>query len=401
MAVKNIEEKGKKPELTQIQIVDGKRAMNGAIALARVRVAFNEIASALKSLRGAAFTIDQLITLAEFLPTDEEAAALSNYLRGTGDVARLGETDRFMIQMMGVPDSAERFRCLVTQKRFSTVRNELNADVKIIQRACDDVKCSLRLKKLLAVVLKLGNKLNVGAKQVNAFTLDSLIKLKDAKAFDKKTSVMQFLIRLVQRQEPDTLNFREDLANVPNASQVSTLTILTELKSLDSDLAAAQLVIHEVCESLEVEPADVCALSDAQLEIISYPVFIRAAHLQLEELRNEVVCMQREYHDVLSYFGEDPELNSEDFFRSLNEFGASFEQTILEVNEVARLEALKLRRQRDDEERKTKVCAKSAAAEQRVDARTLMIEKARSMRNQTRPDSSGESSDDGGDETFD
>jgi hypothetical protein len=342
--VTKIEVKKSKQVVTKIQIVDSTRAMNGAIAMARVRVTFNEIATALKSLRGAAFTADQLISLTEFLPTEEEAAALSNYVRGKGEVARLGETERFMVQMIGVPDSAERFRCLSTQKRFSTVRKELSAGIKIIQRACDDVKGSVRLKKLLAVVLKLGNKLNVGAKQVNAFTLDSLIKLKDSKAFDKKTSVMQFLVRLIAKQEPDTLHFCEDLANIPCASQVSTSTILTEFKQLDSDLVAAQLVTAN--ENCGLKPFlsnlfNVGALDDAQLEHVSCPVFIRAARTQLEELRVEVLCMQRKYLAVLSYFGENPELNSEDFFRSLNEFGALFKQTTLEENEVTRLEMLK------------------------------------------------------------
>jgi len=398
-APKENEVKKTKPaETAKIQIVEGKRAMNGAIALARVRIGFSEIASALRNLKGAAFTADQLVTLSEFLPTDEETTALSNYLRGAGDISRLGVTDRFMIQMMGVSDSAERFRCLTTQKRFVTVRNELSGSIKVVQRACNDVKTSLRLKRLLAVVLKLGNKLNVGANQVKAFTLDSLLKLKDAKAFDKKTSVMQFLIRLVQSQEPDTLDFRNDLANVPDASQVSILTIQTDLKGLSSDIAAAQLIVNDDCGSLEFDFSKGDVPSDNQMEVITFPTFIHAAHIQMEVLRNELNCMQREYFDVLNYFGEDPELNSEDFFRSLNEFGASFEKSVLEVNEAARLEALRIRRLQAEEERRTKLDAKASAEQVGDDARTIIINKALGMRSMMRPDSSEESSDSSDDE---
>jgi len=299
---------------------------------------------------------------------------------------------------MGVSDSAERFRCLTTQKRFVTVRNELSGSIKVVQRACNDVKTSLRLKRLLAVVLKLGNKLNVGANQVKAFTLDSLLKLKDAKAFDKKTSVMQFLIRLVQSQEPDTLDFRNDLANVPDASQVSILTIQTDLKGLSSDIAAAQLIVNDDCGSLEFDFSKGDVPSDNQMEVITFPTFIHAAHIQMEVLRNELNCMQREYFDVLNYFGEDPELNSEDFFRSLNEFGASFEKSVLEVNEAARLEALRIRRLQAEEERRTKLDAKASAEQVGDDARTIIINKALGMRSMMRPDSSEESSDSSDDE---
>ena len=67
--------------------------------------------------------------------------------------------------------------------------------------ACDDVKKSDRLRSMFGVILKLGNKLNDGGDQVSAFTLDSLLKLKDAKAFDQKTTIMQYLVRLIQRHE--------------------------------------------------------------------------------------------------------------------------------------------------------------------------------------------------------
>ena len=41
------------------------------------------------------------------------------------------------------------------------------------------------------------------------FTLDSLQKLNSAKAFDKKTSVLQYVITLIFRNDPDCLQFPE------------------------------------------------------------------------------------------------------------------------------------------------------------------------------------------------
>jgi formin 2 len=96
-------------------------------------------------------------------------------------VARVGLTDRFMMQMLGVPHCAARFRCLSLQKRFQAAHLETCSQVALLEHACDDVKGSARLKKLLSVILKIGNKLNAGSNQVAAFTLDSLMKLKDAK----------------------------------------------------------------------------------------------------------------------------------------------------------------------------------------------------------------------------
>ncbi len=51
---------------------------------------------------------------------------------------------------------------------------------------------SAMLKKLLNIILKLGNELN--QKDAAGFTFDSLLKLNSAKAFDKRTSILHYLV---------------------------------------------------------------------------------------------------------------------------------------------------------------------------------------------------------------
>ena len=72
--------------------------MNGGIALARIKVPYVKIAHNIKGLRGHDFTLDQLMALAELLPTDEERRLLLAY---KGDVEVLGEADKFMLQASG------------------------------------------------------------------------------------------------------------------------------------------------------------------------------------------------------------------------------------------------------------------------------------------------------------
>ena len=63
---------------------------------------------------------------------------------------------------------------------------------------------------------------------MQGFTLDSLVKLKDAKAFDNRTSVMHFLARLMARQHPDTLDLfskGELKARIPEAAGVSSASV--------------------------------------------------------------------------------------------------------------------------------------------------------------------------------
>ncbi|CAN0103280.1 unnamed protein product, partial [Ectocarpus fasciculatus] len=80
------------------------------------------------------------------------------------------------------------------------------------------VRLSRRLKKLLGIILKLGNQLNEG--QTTGFTLDSLLKLNTAKAFDKKTSILHYLVMLARRNDPTLLDFKDDLKHVFPASRL-------------------------------------------------------------------------------------------------------------------------------------------------------------------------------------
>jgi hypothetical protein len=70
-----------------ITLLDGKRATNCAIAIARIKYEYEEIRRRVHALDQQAFTLEQLNSLRESLPTDEEVKTLKAY---SGDVAQLG-----------------------------------------------------------------------------------------------------------------------------------------------------------------------------------------------------------------------------------------------------------------------------------------------------------------------
>lgn len=59
---------------------------------------------------------------------------------------------------------------------------------------------------LLAVVVVVFPRLQG---QTTGFTLDSLLKLNTAKAFDKKTSILHYLVMLARRNDPTLLEFKD------------------------------------------------------------------------------------------------------------------------------------------------------------------------------------------------
>ncbi|EWM29955.1 formin like protein [Nannochloropsis gaditana] len=65
-------------------------------------------------------------------------------------------------------------------------------------------------------------------------TLDSLLKLPEAKAHDRKTSILHGLIQVIKKNEPDVLAFTEDLQSVRPASKILLELVLAEIRELEA-----------------------------------------------------------------------------------------------------------------------------------------------------------------------
>lgn len=77
----------------------------------------------------------------------------------------------------------QRLRSLVYKKKFITWTGEVEGRTKIVMEASREVARSRRLRKLLEIVLALGNYMNKGARgNAWGFRLSSLNRLTDTKS---------------------------------------------------------------------------------------------------------------------------------------------------------------------------------------------------------------------------
>ena len=382
----------KKATNEKIHLVDSKRSLNGGIALARLKMSYDAVKVNIKELRGESFTTDHLVALAEFLPTDEEQSMIQNFLDAGGDGERLAEVESFMAEMLDVPDCAARIRCLSLQKRFKEAQQLVMDQVRLLENACEGVKENNDLKVVFHGILRLGNKLNAGqGDEVLAFTLDSLLKLKDAKAFDKKTTVMHYLIRIIRRSNASVLKFYEHLPDMVEAAKVSSEQINSELRNLERQLGEAQTVLKKDAEAKkkarqeakellqqtraaaglppdsDSDSDDDSATVDSRNELrrlnlgndsTPYATFASHAKDRLMKVSNEVALVQEKYRDVLSYFGEDPKLNSQEFFKTLNTFCNAFKGATEELEAIEERERQRIRREEEAEKRKKAIAEK-------------------------------------------
>ena len=129
-------------------------------------------------------------------------------------------------------------------------------EITKLRLACDEVRASERLRKLMAIILTVGNQINTGGEgdsQAAGFSLDALLKLDEAKAFDKKTSVLFYLVKLIKENDEALLRFTEDITNVPEAQGLMIDSLFGDLKQMSSELEEIQKTADEEADRLKDE----------------------------------------------------------------------------------------------------------------------------------------------------
>lgn len=175
-----------------------------------------------------------------------------------------------------------------------------------------------------------------------------------AKAFDKKTSVLHYLVRLVKRNDKDLLTVLSDLVHVKQAEIVVLSSLCNELKALKDEIDPIHQTIVKQAEKLEeagqIVPLSLQELKEQKTTIRksdNIPQYNRVDHhtgrtsmerfiLQSEAQVNAALAFSEsveiKFSDLLEYFGEDEGMSSNDFFGTMTRFLGEFEKTIEQVD---------------------------------------------------------------------
>jgi formin 2 len=178
----------------------------------------------------------------EYLPNAEEANLIKSF---RGDAEMLGQAEKYMKVMLDFTSAPKRIQAMIYKQQFKIRVAECTKVLADIENACDDVKMSVRLKKVLKTILKVGNQMNDGEEHLG-FSLDVLLKLSSAKAFDKKTTILQYVIMLIYRNDERCLFFPDDLRNCAEASRLTLDSAQQERVNLRQGWEASDAVVAEI-----------------------------------------------------------------------------------------------------------------------------------------------------------
>ena len=348
-----------------VKVIDPKRANNGGIVLARLKVTYEEMALAIDRIDETAMTLEQTQGIVEYIPNKEEKIALRKYMTSSGkDSAdafdELCECEKFMVAMMTVKHSKEKVRAILFKLQFKQCVEELGQDVRLIERSCDELRNSVRLRKLLGIVLNIGNRLNTAGPtrkgKAGAFTIESLLKLSQAKAFDKKTTFLHYIVMVVKRNNEFLARFKDDIPSVLKSDKIYWDQCENDLEEVENQLEnVRKIALHQVYgknrppwarqkkgkdddemsqESMSLE-AEVQALRSTKIGL-----FTLQAIETVSNLRENVESTKRKFIKLLEYFGEEEKkkIQPHELFEIIVTFVKDFDRA---QEQVAKLEEKK------------------------------------------------------------
>lgn len=361
-----------------VKVIDPKRANNGGIVLARLKMSYDEMAKVVDTIDETAMSAEQMQGILEYIPTPAERKALRKYMTSSRDAASkfasLCECEKFMVAMMTVKHSKAKIKALLFKSQFHACLEDLAKDAVVVEQACEELKNSIRFRKLLGIVLNLGNRLNTaGSSKKNkarGVSLESLLKLSQAKAFDKKTTFLHYVVLVVQRNNNDLLHFKEDIPNVMKADKVHWDQCLSDLEEVEHQLETVRkIALFEAKDALSSKTRkkmkkaagdeDEENLPDVEISLEEEVAALRATQVGLftldaikkvSALRDKVEWTNKRFGRLCEYLGEDANKNAmpHEVFKIMITFCRHFDTA---VSDVAKQQKAKERARRKDQQK--------------------------------------------------
>jgi hypothetical protein len=180
-----------------------------------------------------------------------------------------------------------------------------------------------------------------------------------AKAFDKKTSVLHYVVKLVKKNDESLLYFENDLGHVIPAESVLLDAIIGDMKVLQNELTEITKIVTKDADSVE-KSGDAPKLTLAELveqkSIVQHieeasqkintnshltgrtPMerFSMNAKVACDQADESINSVQAKYALILGYFGEDENMPTGDFFGTLRRFMTEWKKATKQVENIER-----------------------------------------------------------------
>ncbi|GMI81518.1 hypothetical protein HRI_001821100 [Hibiscus trionum] len=284
---------GRKPE--KVHLIELRRAYNCEIMLTKIKMSLPELTSSILTLDDTALDSDQLENLIKFCPTKEEAELVKGY---NGDKDKLGKCEQLFLEFIKVPRVESKLRVFLFKIQFFSQVSDLRNSLNIVNSAAEEVRNSVKLKRIMQTILSLGNALNRGTARGSAvgFRLDSLLKLSETRSHNNKMNLMHYLCKVLDEKLPELLYFPQDLVSLEASTKIQLKCLAEEMQAINKGL---EKVVQELAASEKDGPV-------SETFCLTLKEFLGFAETEVKSLALLYSSVGRNADALSLYFGEDP-----------------------------------------------------------------------------------------------
>lgn len=321
----------------EITLLDGKRSLNVNIFLKQFRSTNHEITRMIRDGEHDQIGLEKLRGLLKILPEFDELEMLKNF---DGDKERLGNAEKFLLQLIHVPNYKLRIECMLLKEEFSANLSYLEPSINSMLYAGEDLMTNKALQEVLYMVVVAGNFLNAGGYAGNAagVKLSSLQKLTDIRANKPGMNLIHFVALQAERKNKALLTFADDMSSLENASKTTIEQINNEIVALDKRL-------QTIKKQLDLSSTE----EDIRLQMEE---FVKAADSDLSLLQRAIKELESTRVQLAEFFCEDSnQFKIEECFKIFYHFCEKF-KTAVKENEKRRIqeEQANIRRKQREEQ---------------------------------------------------
>ncbi|XP_020855058.1 disheveled-associated activator of morphogenesis 2 isoform X1 [Phascolarctos cinereus] len=326
-------------KVKELSVIDGRRAQNCIILLSKLKLSNEEIRRAvLKMDEEEDLAKDMLEQLLKFIPEKSDIDLLEEHKH---EIDRMARADRFLYEMSRIDHYQQRLQALFFKKKFQERLAETKPKVEALLLASRELTRSHRLKRLLEVVLAIGNYMNKGQRGgAYGFRVSSLNKIADTKSsIDRNISLLHYLIMILEKNFPDILNMPTELQHLPEAAKVNLSELEKEVNNIRKGLRAVEA-------ELEYQKHQKRESGDKFVPIMSD--FITVASFSFSELEDQLNEARDKFSRALKHFGEpEGKMQPDEFFGIFDTFLQAFSE--------ARQDLESMRKKKEEEERRARM----------------------------------------------
>ncbi|XP_034480692.1 uncharacterized protein LOC117786504 [Drosophila innubila] len=329
-----------KKENPEITLLDGKRSLNINIFLKQFRSSNKDINQLIRDGAHGEIGAERLKGLLKILPDMDELAMLKSF---NGDKARLGSAEKFVLQLLEVPNYKLRIESMLLKEEFVANVAYLEPCINAMLEAGDSLLKNKALPEVLYMIVVAGNFLNSGGYAGNAagVKLSSLQKLTDIRANKPGMNLIHFVALQAERRNPELLQFTSELDTLENASK-------TTMEQINNEISTLENRIKRITKQIELPTTD-ADIKDQMLQ------FLLGAQSDLSVLQADMMEVDSLRLKLAKFFCEDAKtFKLEECFKIFQNFCDKFKQSIKENEKRVQQEQQATLRRKQREEQMAK-----------------------------------------------